>query len=134
MNKQYNSPIFATNFCLLTLLVNIGKIKVLNQDQNTSKNVNITLCNILNWGNWNSGFVKLGVRWAERDNTLFSFSFQSKVRERNADIDDKTVPLLLKMASHKIVHDSLNRLSLKRFLSQWDEYLFEFFFIFFWPY
>ena len=46
---------------------------------------------------------------------LFSFSFQSKVRERNADIDDKTVPLLLKMASHKIVHDSLNRLSLKRF-------------------
>ena len=26
-----------------------------------------TLCNTLNWGNWNSGFVKLGVRWAERD-------------------------------------------------------------------
>ena len=21
----------------------------------------------LNWENWNSGFVKLGVRWAERD-------------------------------------------------------------------
>ena len=39
------------------------------------KNANITqytkkkkrLCNTLNWGNWNSGFVKLGVRWAERD-------------------------------------------------------------------
>ena len=27
-----------------------------------------TLCNNLNWGNWNSGFGKLGVRWAERDN------------------------------------------------------------------
>ena len=25
------------------------------------------LCNTLNWGNWNSGFVKLGVWWAERD-------------------------------------------------------------------
>ena len=27
---QYESQIFATNFCLLTLLVNTGKIKVLN--------------------------------------------------------------------------------------------------------
>ena len=27
-----------------------------------------TLCNTWNWGNWNSGFVKLGFRWAERDN------------------------------------------------------------------
>ena len=26
------------------------------------------LCNTLNWGNWNWGFVKLGVQWAERDN------------------------------------------------------------------
>ena len=42
-NNQYESRIFATNFCLLTLLVNIGKIKVLNQDQSTSKNANITL-------------------------------------------------------------------------------------------
>ena len=25
------------------------------------------LCNTLNWGNWNSGFVKLDVRWAKRD-------------------------------------------------------------------
>ena len=74
-NNQYESRIFATNFCLLTLLVNIGKIKVLNWDQNTSKNANITLytkkiktlCNTLNWGNWNSGFVKLGVRWAEQE-------------------------------------------------------------------
>ena len=29
-NNQYESQIFATNFCLLTLLVNIGKVKVLN--------------------------------------------------------------------------------------------------------
>ena len=29
-NNQYESQIFATNFCLLTFLVNIGKIKVLN--------------------------------------------------------------------------------------------------------
>ena len=73
--NQYESRIFATNFCLLTLLVNIGKVKVLNWDKNTSKNANIslytqkikTLCNTLNWGNWNSGFVKLVVRWAERD-------------------------------------------------------------------
>ena len=26
-----------------------------------------TLCNTLNWGNQNSGFVKLGVRWTEQD-------------------------------------------------------------------
>ena len=49
--------------------------KVLNQYQNTPKNSNKTsyikkkktLCNTLNWGNWNSGFVKLGVGWAERN-------------------------------------------------------------------
>ena len=52
------------------------QIKVLNQLQKTSKNANVTHyikkkkktpCNTLDWGNWNSGFVKLGVRWAERD-------------------------------------------------------------------
>ena len=51
------------------------QIKVLNQQQNTPKNANTTryikkkktLCNTLNWGNWYSGFLKLGVRWAERD-------------------------------------------------------------------
>ena len=42
-NNQYESQIYATNFCLLTLLVNIGKIKVLIQDQNTSKNAKVTL-------------------------------------------------------------------------------------------
>ena len=26
-----------------------------------------TLCNTLDWGNWYSGFVKLGVWWAEQD-------------------------------------------------------------------
>ena len=52
------------------------QIKVLNQYQNAPKNANITsyikkkktLCKTLNWGNWNWGFIKLGVRWAERDN------------------------------------------------------------------
>ena len=29
-----------------------------------------TLCSTLNWGNWNSGFGKLDVRWAERDTNL----------------------------------------------------------------
>ena len=42
MNNQYESRNSAMNFCLLTLLVNIGKIKILNQDENTSKNANIT--------------------------------------------------------------------------------------------
>ena len=28
------------------------------------------LCNTINWANWNLGFVKLGVRWAERDNNF----------------------------------------------------------------
>ena len=82
-NNQYESWIFATNFCLLTFWVNIGKIKVLNYGQNTSKNANITLytkkikalCNTLNWGNWNSGFVKLVVRWAERDTFIMHYNF-----------------------------------------------------------
>ena len=64
-------------FCLFTFWVFFPD-KVLNYYQNTPKNVNITcyikkkktLCNTLNWGNWNSGFVKLGVRWAERDTTF----------------------------------------------------------------
>ena len=54
------------------------QIKVMNQYRYTPKNANITryikkkktLCNTLNWRNWNSGFVKLGVRWAERDTWL----------------------------------------------------------------
>ena len=29
-----------------------------------------TFCHTLNWGNWNSGFAKLGVRWAEQDTCL----------------------------------------------------------------
>ena len=51
------------------------KIKVLNSYQNTLKNAIITryvkkkklICNTLNWGSWNLGFVKLSARWAERD-------------------------------------------------------------------
>ena len=35
---SYEQPIRISNFCLLTLLVNIGKVKVLNWDKNTSKN------------------------------------------------------------------------------------------------
>ena len=34
-NNQYESRIFAMNFCLFTLWVNIGKIKLLNYGQNT---------------------------------------------------------------------------------------------------
>ena len=32
-----------------------------------------TLCNTLNWGKWNSGFIKLGVRWADWDNIFGNF-------------------------------------------------------------
>ena len=55
------------------------QIKVLNWYQYTPKNAKIThyikkkkqqLCNTLNWGNWNLEFVKLGVRWAERDKSF----------------------------------------------------------------
>ena len=63
------------NFCLFTFW-GFFQNKSFNQYKNTPKNVNMThyikkknhsLCNTLNWGNWNSGFVILGVRWAERD-------------------------------------------------------------------
>ena len=30
-----------------------------------------TLCNTLNWGSWNSEFVKWGVHWAEWDEILY---------------------------------------------------------------
>ena len=30
-----------------------------------------TLCNTLNGGNWNLGFVELGARWAKRDKYKF---------------------------------------------------------------
>ena len=30
-----------------------------------------TLCNTLDWGNWNSGLAKLGVRWAEQDKSPY---------------------------------------------------------------
>ena len=65
-----------TKYFVCLLFEYFFQIKVLNQYPNTPKNASIThyikkkktLCNTLNWGNWNSGFVKLGVRWAERDN------------------------------------------------------------------
>ena len=55
------------------------QIKVLNQYQNTNiicyiKKKKKTSCNTLNRGNWNSGFGKWGVRWAEhRDTRILYF-------------------------------------------------------------
>ena len=55
------------------------EIKFLNWYQNTPKNAKVTryvkkkkktLCNTLNWRNWNSGFVKLSVQWAEWDKNM----------------------------------------------------------------
>ena len=48
----------------------------MNYYHNTARNANITLyikkiktlCNTLNWRNWNSGFVKLGIQWVAQDN------------------------------------------------------------------
>ena len=69
-------PNFRNNFFVYLLFEYYYKVKVLNYYHNTLKNANITLlyikkiktlCNTLNSGNWNSGFVKLVVRWAERD-------------------------------------------------------------------
>ena len=65
-------PIESGIFCLFTFWLFFPD-KILNQYQNTPQNANITrhirkkkaFCNTLNWGNWNSGFVKWGVRWAE---------------------------------------------------------------------
>ena len=63
-------------FCLFTFWVFFSRKFLINIKIHTPKNANIsryikkkekTLCNTLNWGNWNSGFVKLGVHWAEQD-------------------------------------------------------------------
>ena len=81
--SAYRIPNFTNpKFFVCLLFEYFFQIKVLNWYQNTPKNANITpyiekkktLCNTLNWGNWNSGFVKLDVRWAERDkNAEFVF-------------------------------------------------------------
>ena len=67
-NSEYFDNLFF-EYCFM--------IKVLNWYRNTSKNISLhtkkkkkTLCQALNWGNWNFGFVKLGVRWTERDISL----------------------------------------------------------------
>ena len=67
-------PNFCNNFFVYLLSEYFYQVKVLNQYHNTPKNANTTLytrkkthCNTLNWGNWNSEFVKL-VQWAEKDN------------------------------------------------------------------
>ena len=74
--SAHRTPNFTNSKHFVSLLFEyFFQIKVLNQYQNTPKNANITryiknkksLCNTLNWGNWNLGFVKLVDRWAERD-------------------------------------------------------------------
>ena len=85
-----------TNILFIYFLSNFFQIKVLNKYQNTLKNVNITryierkktLCNTLNWGNWNSGFLKLGVWWGERDISLKSYLRWRKV---NRDFSVATI-------------------------------------------
>ena len=42
-----------------------------------------TLCNTLNWGNWNSEFVKLDVRWAERDIDVENFLVLKDMENKN---------------------------------------------------
>ena len=71
----------------------MNQLKVLDWYHNTPKNANITLyikniktlCNTLNSGNWNLGFVKLVVRWAERDTGLsfILFAFSEKTRYKD---------------------------------------------------
>ena len=73
---------------LLTLLVNIGKIhQKMSINLFTQKNKYT-----LNWGNWNSGFVKLVVRWAERDTK--SLFYQAS--------GDPTPILLMPLAIHEL--------------------------------
>ena len=70
--SNYMSP----KYFVCLLFEYFFQTKVINQYQNTPKNANITrhikkkkqtLCNTLNLGNWNSGFQKFGVWWAQRD-------------------------------------------------------------------
>ena len=69
-----NSEFWQRNFCLFTFWVLLpGKsLRLMSQHiqkcQNNSLQKKIkTLCNTLDWGNWNSEFGKLVVRWAEPD-------------------------------------------------------------------
>ena len=77
--SAHPTPNFANPECFVCLLFEyFFQIKVLNWYQNKPKNDSISryikkkkpLCNNLNRGNWNSGFVKLGFWWAERDTEL----------------------------------------------------------------
>ena len=78
---HYESRIFAANFLsiyflgllLLEYIFSPGKsFKLISQytqkyQYNSSHKKDKTLCNSLNWGNWNSGFVTLVAQWDERD-------------------------------------------------------------------
>ena len=52
------------------------------KNANISKRKNThTLFNNLNWENWNSGFIKLGVRWAEQDIPAELFNSKQSLSE-----------------------------------------------------
>ena len=59
------------------------------------------LCNTLNWGNWNSGFLKLGVRWAERD-IWIPCSLDPTTNSETLSFTNKSVYLLLFLFNKKI--------------------------------
>ena len=98
-NNQLRIPNFCNNFFVYLLFEYFYKITVLNQYHNTSKNANIilyikeikTLCNTLNRGNWNSGFVKLVVWWAERDihfTALWKETTPRKIKNRKSSFQN----------------------------------------------
>ena len=77
-NNQLRIPNFCNKFFVYLLFEYFYQAKVLDWYHNIPKNANTTLytkkiktlCNTLKLGNWNSGFVKLVVQWAERDKDM----------------------------------------------------------------
>ena len=70
--KMSTHPVYLTYFIFISLHGHVDIVLFLLQN-----GANTELCDeTLNWGNWNSGFVKLGVRWAEWDRDHESFNLK----------------------------------------------------------
>ena len=108
--SAHRTPNFTNpEYFVYSLFEYFFQINVLYWYQNTPKNANITLyikkekplCYTINWGNWNSGFVKLGVRWAERDISLNS----NKLITLNYELKQKWFHHFLSPIIHNICFD-----------------------------
>ena len=128
--SSLNTQFYESGICCLFTFWLVFPDEILNQYQNTPQNANITrhirkkkpLCNTLNWGNWNSGFIKLGVQWAERDIYLYLQLSKSWITKNLDHLDGTNEP---NYQNFLILSRCLIKLTLTIFYSYIIEYFFD---------